>query len=305
MLPGARGEKAPSPATIVTLLPAGRFSIASFNTHAGIDGWGRPFDVLAAVTGLDADVLVLQECWTPAAGPSLIDQWAAEFGYQVFWHPLASGRRARPHPRPSKHWMRRLAWLGTGHSLYLESERPLPERVTRSERYQQAEPGEWGLALLSRFPLRDRHVIDLGHLPKDRALRVALLSEIDLGPGSVTVVAAHMAHLTYGSPRHYRALARSLDAHVGAGPAVLAGDMNLWGPPVALLLRRWRRAVRGRTWPAWRPNSQVDHVLVRGPIAVERAGVLPDAGSDHRPVRVELLVEPGDPPSAGAPVAHH
>ena len=34
------------------------FVAASFNVHAGIDGWGRPHDVLGLCRRLDADVLV-------------------------------------------------------------------------------------------------------------------------------------------------------------------------------------------------------------------------------------------------------
>jgi endonuclease/exonuclease/phosphatase family metal-dependent hydrolase len=50
----------------------------------------------------------------------------------------------------------------------------------------------------------------------------------------------------------------------------------------------WRRAVVGRTWPAWRPHSQIDHILVRGALQPVRGEVLPHGGSDHRPVRAEL-----------------
>jgi endonuclease/exonuclease/phosphatase family metal-dependent hydrolase len=50
----------------------------------------------------------------------------------------------------------------------------------------------------------------------------------------------------------------------------------------------WNRAVIGRTWPAWRPHSQIDHILVRGALRGGGGRVLPDAGSDHRPVRVDL-----------------
>jgi len=65
--------------------------------------------------------------------------------------------------------------------------------------------------------------------------------------------------------------------------------MNLWGPFVARLLPGWRRTVRGRTWPAWRPHSQLDQVLVRGPLTFCGGDVLPAAGSDHRAVRADLV----------------
>ena len=44
--------------------------------------------------------------------------------------------------------------------------------------------------------------------------------------------------------------------------------MNLWGPPVRAFLPGWHRAVKGRTWPAWHPHSQIDHILVRGEVRV-------------------------------------
>lgn len=42
--------------------------VATFNVHAGIDGWGEPFDVVASCADLDADVLLMQETWTPTGG---------------------------------------------------------------------------------------------------------------------------------------------------------------------------------------------------------------------------------------------
>jgi endonuclease/exonuclease/phosphatase (EEP) superfamily protein YafD len=53
------------------------------------------------------------------------------------------------------------------------------------------------------------------------------------------------------------------------------------------------RTVRGRTWPAGRPHSQIDHILVRPGTEVVEAEVLPAVGSDHRPVRATLRV--GEP----------
>ena len=56
------------------------------------------------------------------------------------------------------------------------------------------------------------------------------------------------------------------------------------------LLPGWRRAVLGRTWPASRPHSQIDHILVRPQIGVVDSAVLGDVGSDHRPVRATLTI---------------
>jgi endonuclease/exonuclease/phosphatase family metal-dependent hydrolase len=298
------------------------FTVANFNLHAGIDGWGRPFDVVAACRALDADVVVLEECWTPAGRPEAGQAVlvASALGYAVVEEALATGRRAAPHEGADHRWMRSWDWRGGSHAIYLDGERPLGRRTSGSARFQTAESGAWGIAVLSRLPVVDRAVVELGRLPRDRARRVVLVTVVDVGGTKVTVAGTHMSHLSYGSPVHFRRLGAILgalpavgdgpDASPGASPdgsppvspVVLVGDMNLWGPPTWALLGgrrcgggRWRRAVRGRTWPAWRPHSQLDHILVRGPLTVEHAEVLPMAGSDHRPVRARLALDGSSP----------
>ncbi|MGH9086874.1 MAG: endonuclease/exonuclease/phosphatase family protein [Acidimicrobiales bacterium] len=264
--------------------------VATFNLHAGVDGWGRPFDVVAACRGIDADVLVLEETWDPDEGLGLAAQIGAELGYHVVEHALAGGRRAGPDPGADHRWMRPLDWRGSSHAIYLDSERPLEPGVVRTPRYAQATTGRWGIAVLSRHPPARAEVLTLGRLPRDRSQRAAVIVEVAVGEHLLTVVGTHMSHLSHGSPLQFLRLNRLLEDRCGSAPAVLAGDMNLWGPPVTILFRRWRRALRRRTWPAWRPHSQVDHVLVRGPVRVLAAEVLPMAGSDHRPVRARLAV---------------
>ena len=94
--------------------------------------------------------------------------------------------------------------------------------------------------------------------------------------------------------RHLRALRPQLPA--GDRAVVVAGDCNLWGPGVVRMLPGWRRAVLGRTYPAHRPHSQIDHVLVRDNITVLSGEVLAATPSDHRPVRARLRVAPGPNP---------
>lgn len=268
--------------------PSSSLVVANFNVHAGIDGWGRPFDVVAACRRIDADVLVLEETWMPDDGPGLAATVGAALGYRIVEHALAGGRRAGPHPGADHRWMRPLDWRGSSHAIYLDSERPLGSRVVRSQRFAEATPGRWGIAVCSRLPVARSEVVDLGHLPRDRSRRAAIVVDVTVGEHRLAVVGTHMSHLSYGSPLHFLRLNRLLDERCGNRPAVLAGDMNLWGPPVTAFFRRWRRALRQRTWPAWRPHSQVDHILVRGPVRVLGADVLPMDGSDHRPVRARL-----------------
>lgn len=256
--------------------------------HAGVDGWGRPFDVIGACRQIDADVLLLEENWAPDGGASIARQVGDAMGYVVVEHHLAGGRLAGPHPGADEHWMRSFDWRGKSHAIFLDSERPFSAQVRGSRRFEDAQRGHWGIAVLIRLPVIGSSILELGRLARDRARRAALAVTIDAGGTSVTVIGTHMSHITYGAPRQFASLAKEIRTLLPDGPVVLAGDMNLWGPPVSLFFPRWRRALRHKTWPAWRPHSQVDHVLVRGPLRVVAADALCAAGSDHLPIRVTL-----------------
>ena len=60
--------------------------------------------------------------------------------------------------------------------------------------------------------------------------------------------------------------------------------MNCWAPPLRMLLPGWQRGVTGPTWPAWRPHSQLDHLLVGQRLAVLDGSVMSATASDHLPV---------------------
>lgn len=121
-----------------------RLSVASFNLHCGVDGWGRPFDVAAALRLLDADVLVLSEAWVPDGGAGELAELAPALGYTVAYQPLARGRLAGPHPAADDRWMHRWDWRGSGHAVYLDSERQLRRAARSSARFSQGTPGSWG-----------------------------------------------------------------------------------------------------------------------------------------------------------------
>ena len=87
--------------------------------------------------------------------------------------------------------------------------------------------GDWCLALLSRKPIRTTRTIDLPQLLFDPSSRVLLHAEIDVDGTNLTVVATHFSHLEFGAPLQTRALRRGLPP--ADRPAVLVGDMNMWG----------------------------------------------------------------------------
>jgi endonuclease/exonuclease/phosphatase family metal-dependent hydrolase len=231
-------------------------TVASFNVHWGIDARGRPFDVVAPALDLDADVLVLQESWRPFGRENAADELARTMGASLHEVPFMSDASpARPR--------------------YLV----VPEGPA----------GTMGLTVLSRLPVQSVETVDL---PRPRAdtveRRQALVLVVEVDGVPVAVGGIHASHRLWGSLPQLRVLDRALRAT--GRPSVLAGDCNMWTPPIAAALRDRRPSVRGRTWPARLPHSQIDHILVDDSLEVLDAGVGRAVGSDHRPVRARLRV---------------
>jgi endonuclease/exonuclease/phosphatase (EEP) superfamily protein YafD len=114
---------------------------------------------------------------------------------------------------------------------------------------------------------------------------------LDVEGTAVDVIGVHTSSKFWklAPLKHLLALKRKLPDT--GRPQVLAGDFNFWGPPIALMMRGWERPVRGRTYPAYRPHSQIDHVLVRGGIVGVSGEVLGETPSDHRPIRTRLRLD--------------
>lgn len=236
------------------------FSLATFNTHYSVRPARRPpaepYDMVAALRALDADVIVLQEVWRPDRERGPVDDAAEALGLTVMFEPTGS--------------------------------------ATTDARWPHLAPdgeGESGIAVLTRLPLRRVASLAVGPTYLDPApRRTALDVEIDIEGTSLRLVAVHLtSRLPHGPPIQLRRLARLLPPP--GTSAVVAGDHNFWGPGVVGLMRGWRRVVRGRTWPTRAPHSQIDHILIRpGDIEVVAARVLPDLGSDHLPLRAQLCM---------------
>ncbi len=270
-------------------------SVANYNMHCGMDGWGRPYDYVAAITALRSDVIVLEEAWTPEGddGGGQAAEAARALGYQIEAHTLGQGRRIRPQAGATDSWLARPIWSERNKALYMDGVRPQPARVQAMSRWQEAEPGTWGIAVLVRpeLPIEATRLVHLSVLRSDRVRRAAVVVDLTVEGRPISVAGTHMSHLHAGSHRNWAELRRQLRTEARPD-AVLAGDMNTWGPLVHLFMPGWRRAVVGRTWPTWHPHSQIDHVIVRGAVHPVAGEVLPHAGSDHRPVRAELKVDP-------------
>jgi endonuclease/exonuclease/phosphatase family metal-dependent hydrolase len=124
-------------------------------------------------------------------------------------------------------------------------------------------------------------------LPRDPGRRAVVRAVVDVDGSPFTVVGTHMPLLKDPVWRLTGSLRAALPAP--DEPGAFAGDMNMWGWCADRLAGPgWRRVVRGRTYPAHRPHSQTDHILVNAGVEVASAEVVRQVMSDHRPVRARL-----------------
>jgi endonuclease/exonuclease/phosphatase family metal-dependent hydrolase len=127
-------------------------------------------------------------------------------------------------------------------------------------------------------------VVELPKLPTDPARRAVVRAAVDLDGQALTVHGTHLAHLEMGVVLHRHALRAALAP--SSEPAVLVGDMNMWGWCIsAMVPRGWRRARGGPTFSVARPWHRIDHLVTTAPVELVSSEVLPDLGSDHFAIR--------------------
>jgi endonuclease/exonuclease/phosphatase family metal-dependent hydrolase len=269
--------------------------IATFNVQHGLGPDGRVDNrrLADAVAALDADVVGLQEVDRGQARSGGVDQarlCAEVMGAAAHWfQPALAGPFRYPGVR---------------------------RRARRTERPDA--PG-YGIALLSRFPVRAWRAVLLPpatpwvwgrvQLGSDEP-RVALAARIDAPSGPFTVVCTHLSVYRFptvtwagglarrtigyrrGTPGERQA-ERQVD-HLRRGlaglprPLFLLGDFNLRGAGPADRTG-WRALATDDTFPRHDPRFQIDHILLDGEAEVRAAGRAVDTGvSDHRALVVDI-----------------
>jgi endonuclease/exonuclease/phosphatase family metal-dependent hydrolase len=158
--------------------------------------------------------------------------------------------------------------------------------------------GEYGVAVLSRWPLLHTHNDPLPSLA-DHEPRTALTVEVAAGDGGprIEFTCTHLDQTR--DPENRMAQARYLNQRLVRedGPlTILAGDMNARPDTevMGLLEEHWtipRAADPAPIAPSGRPRMRVDYVLIR-PAAewrvIESSIVNEPVASDHRPLLVVL-----------------
>ncbi|MFJ2767048.1 endonuclease/exonuclease/phosphatase family protein [Streptomyces sp. NPDC087300] len=261
-------------------------------------GVGIPLLVLAAAvrrsrTGLAA-ALVPATVWAALFGPALLpEQGASQADLKVLTLNVGGDRTA---PREVARQV-----TGTHADVVALEKVPGPAMKEYEKRLGAAYPHHVTrntLGLWSRYPLKGVEALNLGGA-WPHALRA--VARTPGGDTAVYAVRLPSVRVTPGkgfAVRDRDASAAELAERIGADPVrrvVLLGDLNgsLRDRGLAPLTRDLtdarERAGRGPgfTWPAAFPVVRIDHVLTRG-LEATGSEVLPDLGSDHRPVLTGL-----------------
>lgn len=163
--------------------------------------------------------------------------------------------------------------------------------------------GDYGIALLSRWPIRRDTLIPLavppGRTTEGREQRGVLMAVVDAPGGPLAVL---NTHLDAAGEDTWRAqeiagvlrAAATVDAGV---PLLLGGDLNaLPESPLHQTLAQagfrdaWPGCGAGdaRTFPVNAPARRIDYVYLRGDVRCVDARVLAEYASDHRPLLVRI-----------------
>jgi endonuclease/exonuclease/phosphatase family metal-dependent hydrolase len=148
-----------------------------------------------------------------------------------------------------------------------------------------------GLGLLSRFrPANVAEVRFPGRLPGRGALTVRF------GHGDDALILV-ILHLALGKRARLRQLGVISELVSGFRHIVLMGDLNCGSDSLEMdwLLARTQlqEPVHGlHTFPSWRPQRSLDHILVSPTLTVQRVDVVNYPLSDHLPIAMEVVLPP-------------
>jgi endonuclease/exonuclease/phosphatase family metal-dependent hydrolase len=164
--------------------------------------------------------------------------------------------------------------------------------------------GEYGNAILSRFPLTETSNIDLTIPPKKRRSVLHARYRVRVGKKKSTTLHVYNLHLGLSGVERKMQLRKFLASDPFARldhrtPLLVAGDFNdVWGTLGPKLLEPagfsgLERPIR--TFPAYAPIRALDSLYVKGNLRIERVYAsrlaLAREASDHLPLVADLRIE--------------
>lgn len=259
--------------------------LATFNILHGkslLDGEVDLDRFATAIRDLDADVLALQEVDSGQPRSHGSDQAAV----------AAAAMGAREH-------------------RFVATMAGVPGNWSPAAHDHRPEDARYGIALLSRHPVRSWRTIELPRLhgrvpvvfPGRRTLtlvrdepRVAVVAVLDTPDGPLTVVATHLTLIPGWSTVQLRRLMRQV--RVLPRPLIVLGDLNLAGSRPSRVAQM-RPLASALTFPVAEPVRQIDHILGAGPVRTTSDAAGLDLGlSDHRALVVEVELDGETPTTA-------
>jgi endonuclease/exonuclease/phosphatase family metal-dependent hydrolase len=157
--------------------------------------------------------------------------------------------------------------------------------------------GEYGISLLTRFPILECATVPIPETPcgegeKSFEPRVIINAVVDAGGERIHVMTSH-----YGltGAEQTRAVAETLRLSELDMPAVFMGDLNAEpdDPVLGPLFKRFCDTAAGLsrsdtlTFRSDAPDRRIDYIFVSRHFRVLGSRVLPVTASDHRPVAAE------------------
>jgi endonuclease/exonuclease/phosphatase family metal-dependent hydrolase len=166
---------------------------------------------------------------------------------------------------------------------------------------EQPDAATYGIALLSRLPVRAWQVVKLPVLRAPTPMwftgkrvpelvrdepRVAVAATVEAAAdGVLTAVCTHLSFVPWWNGHQLRSLVRSLAPT--ERPLVLMGDLNM-GVRRAVAATRMTPAAAHPTFPWDRPREQLDHILLDGPLTATATAAPQLPLSDHRALVADL-----------------
>lgn len=150
--------------------------------------------------------------------------------------------------------------------------------------------GDYGHILMSRWPMKDRHCIDLR--VSSREPRMAISTKIESPGGVVHVLSTHLG-LSARERRNQLALLREHIEPVKTSAAIILGDFNEWrriGAATRALCPPSEVAARLPSFPSRRPVFALDRIWCRAPLVpvASKVAIEYRSLSDHLAVVADL-----------------